>query len=253
MTHVVVGYPDLETTEKIVLTMAESGADFIELQIPFSDPLADGPTIMKACEESLRSGTKVADAFSLMAKLSKKVSIPLLFMGYFNTVFKYGLPAGGHGVEKFCRDARQAGASGLIIPDIPLEEESEENFIKYAKESGLYPIRVVSPASTEERLQKNAAVACGFVYCMARQGITGAKKDLDPSLIQYLTKVKKYFDVPLAVGFGISKKEHVQSLKGQADVAIVGSAIINIISKSKKAEVIKNVEEFCRGLLSQGV
>ncbi len=260
MMHVVVGYPTLEVTEEIVKVMAESGADFVELQIPFSDPLADGPTIMKASEDALRNGTKVKDAFTVMRKLSAQVTIPLLFMGYYNTVFKYG-------TARFCKDARRAGASGLIVPDIPLEEEKYEHFMKSAKKNDLYAIRVVSPASTRERLEKNAAVAEGFVYCMARQGITGAKKDLDHELIDYLKRVRDCFasqarsrndtklrghdfDVPVAVGFGISKKEHIQALQGHADMAIVGSAVIDVISRSKRDEVGKNVREFVRTLYS---
>lgn len=242
MTHVVVGYPSLEATEEVVRVMAENGADFVELQIPFSDPLADGPTIMKASEEALRNGTKVKDAFALMSKLSSEVKIPLLFMGYYNTVFKYG-------TEKFCKDAKNAGASGLIVPDIPLEEEKYEHFMKSAKKNDLYAIRVISPASTSERLEKNAAVAEGFVYCMARQGITGAKKDLDPELINYLKRVRSIFDVPVAVGFGISKKEHIQALGGYADTAIVGSAVIDVIAKSKKDEIGRNVREFIEDLI----
>lgn len=243
MTHVVVGYPSLEATEEVVKVMAENGADFVEMQIPFSDPLADGPTIMKASEEALRNGTRVGDAFALMRKLSAEVGIPLLFMGYYNTVFKYG-------TERFCKDARRAGASGLIVPDIPLEEEKYEHFIKSAKKNDLYAIRVVSPASTIERLEKNAAVAEGFVYCMARQGITGAKNDLDPELVNYLERVKRVFDVPVAVGFGISKREHVQALQGHADVAIVGSAVIDVIGKSKRGEIGRNVRDFIKSLLS---
>lgn len=242
MTHVVVGYPSLEATEEVVRVMAENGADFVELQIPFSDPLADGPTIMKASEEALRNGTKVKDAFTLMRKLSAEVEIPLLFMGYYNTVFNYG-------TARFCKDARSAGASGLIVPDIPLEEEKYEHFMESAKKNDLYAIRVVSPASTSERLEKNAAVAEGFVYCMARQGITGAKKDLDPELINYLKRVRSIFDVPVAVGFGISKKDHIQALRGYADTAIVGSAAIDIISKSKRGEIGRNVREFIKDLI----
>lgn len=242
MTHVVIGYPSIEATLEMVRVMAKRGADFVELQIPFSDPLADGPTIMKASEESLNNGTKVRDAFTLMRKLSSEVVIPLLFMGYYNTVFKYG-------VEKFCRDAKLAGASGLIVPDIPLEEEKEEHFLKYSKKHNLYAIRVISPASTKERLERNAEVAEGFVYCMARQGITGAKKDLDRDLVTYLKKAGEAFDVPLAVGFGISKKEHIRALKGHADVAIVGSAIIDAIGSSKKSEMVKRVGDFVGSLV----
>jgi tryptophan synthase alpha subunit len=236
MTHVVVGYPSLHETISIVKTMAENGADFIELQIPFSDPLADGPTIMRACEESLANGTKVKDAFIIMKKLSDDVSVPLLFMSYYNIVFRYG-------VEKFCRDAKEAGASGLIVPDMPIDEEQYEHFYAFAKKFDLYVIHVIAPASTLERLKKNAALAKGFIYCTARQGVTDAKKELDPAISSYLQKVRKYFSIPVAVGFGISTKERVSSLKNKADIAIIGSALIDVVretEKNKRTEAVRN-------------
>jgi len=241
MTHVVVGYPSLEDTVTVVKAMADAGADFVELQIPFSDPLADGPTIMRACEESLAGGTKVKDAFTVMKKISAAVSIPLLFMAYYNTVFRYG-------VEKFCKDSKAAGASGLIVPDMPLDEEKYEHFYQFAKESGLYPITVISPASTTDRLIKNAQVAGGFVYCTARQGTTGAKTELDPTLRAYLNKVKNIFSTPIAVGFGISKKEHIHALQGNADIAIVGSAIIDVIKNNDKKSRLDAVKQFINNL-----
>src|SRR6476469_9018067 len=130
MTHVVVGYPSIPATEHIVRIMDSLGVSYIELQIPISDPLADGPTIMKACEASLQNGTTVADAFSLAQKLSKEVKAQLLFMAYFNTVFTYG-------VEKFCADAKKAGIAGLIVPDMPLEEEDQEHFLKNCQKYNL--------------------------------------------------------------------------------------------------------------------
>jgi tryptophan synthase alpha subunit len=220
MTHVVVGYPTLAKTRELVVEMAENGADIIELQIPFSDPLADGPTIMRACEKSLENGTKVADAFAVMKELTARVSIPLLFMAYYNTVFNYG-------VEKFCKDAQTAGASGLIVPDMPIDEEGEEHFYALAKQYNLNAIHVVSPASTEERLQKNAVMATGFLYCTARQGITGVQAELDPQLSSYLKKIQSHFSIPIAVGFGISKKEHLHALSPHADIAVIGSALID--------------------------
>lgn len=241
MTHVVLGYPTLDATERIVKTMSESGADFIELQIPFSDPLADGPSIMRACEMSLENGTKVADAFTMMKSLSSHIDQPLLFMGYYNTVFKYG-------VEKFCKDAQHAGASGLIIPDMAIDEEGEEHFMSYCKKYNLYNIHVISPASTEERLKKNAQVAEGFIYCTARQGTTGVQDQLAPELAMYLEKVKRYFTLPIAVGFGISKKEHLQALVPHADIAVVGSAIIDTISHSTKESYEKDISDFLNEL-----
>lgn len=241
MTHVVIGYPTLNDTIKLVKIMAENGVDFIELQIPFSDPLADGPTIMRACEKSLENGTKVADAFMVMKKLSSQVAIPLLFMAYYNTVFKYG-------VEKFCKDAKEVGANGLIVPDMAIDEESEEHFLAYCKKYSLDNIQVISPVSTDERLKKNAAVANGLVYCTARQGITGARDKLSPDLISYLQKVRKIFTVPIAVGFGISKREHIEMLTPYADIAVVGSAIIDVISNSKKDKINSNVTKFLNNL-----
>lgn len=245
MTHLVVGYPSLEVTESLVRVMAESGVDFIELQIPFSDPLADGPTIMRACEKALENGVKVKDAFELASRLSKQVKIPLLFMAYYNTVFKYG-------TKKFCQDAKRIGISGLIIPDIPLEEEYQEHFIKYCKEAGLKNIRVISPASTDERLKKNAQVADGFIYCTARQGITGTQKGLDPQIISFLKDVKRYFNIPIAVGFGISNKERIGMVKPFADLAIIGSAIIDIINNSRKNEVEENIKHFINSIKPKG-
>lgn len=239
MTHVVIGYPSLEDTVNIVKTMAENGADLIELQIPFSDPLADGPTIMKACEKSLRVGTKVKDAFRIMALLSSQLSIPLLFMAYYNTVFKYG-------VEKFCKDAKATGAYGLIIPDMPIDEESEEHFLSYCRKYNLHNIQVISPASTEKRLKKNAKVATGFVYCTAHQGITGVKNQLNPAISTYLKTVRKIFLVPIAVGFGIFKKEHLKQLAPYADIAVIGSAIIDVIDKSEKENMLANVKNFLK-------
>ncbi len=226
MTHVVIGYPDIKTTQNLVTLMEKAGVDFVELQIPFSDPLADGPTIMRASEKALENGTKVRDAFSLAKNLSKSVAIPLLFMAYYNTVFKYG-------VEKFCLDAKSAGISGLIVPDMPIEEEETEQFMASCEKSDLLHIHVISPASNKERLKKNAKVAKGFIYFTARQGITDAKKSIDPRLAVYLKDLRKYFAVPIAVGFGISSKERVDVIRPYADVAIVGSGIIDIINESK--------------------
>lgn len=229
MTHAVIGYPSLSATKRIVRSMIASGVDLIELQIPFSDPLADGPTIMKACELALSQGIKVKDAFAVMKELSSETTVPFLFMAYYNTVFHYG-------VEKFVKHAKNAGASGLIVPDMPLDEEGEEHFYALCKRYEMHAIHVVSPASTEERLKKNAVVATGFVYATARQGITGAKAELASQTIQFLSRVKKHFSIPIAVGFGISTKEQVTALTGHAEIAVVGSAIIDKITRGEEVE-----------------
>ena len=239
MTHVVCGYPTLKESEEIVELMDKSGVDFIKMQIQFSDPLADGPTIMRACEMALEKGAKVKDAFEMAEELAQKVSAPLLFMAYYNNIFKFG-------VEKFIKKAKEVGISGLIVPDMPIEEEDEEHFIKFCDKYGIYHIHVLSPVSTEERIKKNSEVASGFLYCTARQGITGAKSELDPKVGEFLKRVKKYVKVPLAVGFGISKKEHMEVLKGNVEIAVVGSVILDIINQNKG--YLKKIEKFLKGL-----
>lgn len=242
MTHVVVGYPSLKETEELVLLMDKVGIDYIEMQIPFSDPLADGPTIMRACEKSLENGTKVSDAFDLAKKLSSKVTTPLLFMAYFNTIFNYG-------ISKFCIEAKNAGISGLIVPDVPIEEEEGKEFNRACAENNLFNIKVLSPASTETRIKLNSKVGTGFVYCTARQGITGAEKGFDSKVINYLKTVKKHFNIPIALGFGISKHAHIKQMEGLADMAVVGSAILDIINAHPKAYT-KKVEEFLKEIRS---
>src|SRR3989339_358384 len=152
MTHVVIGYPSLTETIKIITTMAESGVDIIELQMPFSDPIADGPVIMKANEIALKNGTTTKDCMKIMKDLSCIVKIPLLFMGYFNTIFNYG-------IEKFCKDAFKAGCQGLIIPDMPIEEEEQEKFYHYCEKYNLAPILVIAPSTPNDRLKKLAKFA----------------------------------------------------------------------------------------------
>ncbi len=240
MTHIVIGYPNLETSKSLVETMAEAGVDFIELQIPFSDPVADGPTITKANQASLDNQTSVKQSMELMAELTKTLRIPLLFMTYFNIIFNYG-------VKEFCRDASQAGCSGLIIPDIPLEEENEEKFVYHCEDNNLIAIRSISPASTDDRLRKNAAVAKGFVYFAGRKGITGSRTDLNPQLPENIERVKRFFKIAVAVGFGISKPEHIKQLRGKADVAVIGSALIDIYNQAPDDKIMA-VKNYLTGL-----
>ena len=224
MTHLVAGYPSLRKTVSIASAMEKAGADFIELQVPFSDPIADGPTIMGACDKALARGVRTRDIMRTTRAITRAASAPVLLMAYYNNVFRYG-------VEDFCIEARDAGVSGLIVPDMPIDEEPMEHFIGNAERQGLYAIRLLSPASTPKRIMKNAGVARGFVYCTTHQGITGAKDSIDVGTISYLKKVKKSLGLPIAVGFGISKAEHVRAIAPYADIAVVGSAIINVIDK----------------------
>ena len=241
MTHIVVGYPTMGESRKLVLAMVEAGADFIELQIPFSDPMADGPTLMRANQVALEQGATVAKAMELMADLAPAVGIPLLFMTYFNIVHHYG-------VAKFCQDAFAAGASGLIVPDMPLDEEPSEHFISAAEQAGLTVIRLLSPASNERRIKLNADLAKDFIYFVSRKGITGAQTELDPELQNHLKTVKSFTSLPLAVGFGISSPAHIKSLKGLAEIAVVGSAAVNVYDQAGADEKIKAVKDFVKTL-----
>ena len=239
MTHAVIGFPTLPATVQLVKTMATAGVDFVELQIPFSDPLADGPTIMHANDVALANGVTLKDCFAVMKELSQSVKIPLLFMAYYQSVFHLE-------VENFCRRAKAAGAQGLIIPDIPIDEEKFEHFMQACRKYDLHHIRLLSPTSTVERIKLNATVQNGFVYCTSRSGTTGARQALAPDLQAYLTLVKKYVSVPLAVGFGISQPAEVKALVGQADIAVIGSALIDLI----QAKGLAAVAPYIKSLLS---
>ncbi|MBM3240876.1 tryptophan synthase subunit alpha [Candidatus Poribacteria bacterium] len=232
MTHVVIGYPNLQMTEAIVEVMVEAGTDIVELQMPFSDPTADGPVITKANKIALDNGVKIRDCLEMMRRLNEKFNIPLLFMGYFNLIFNYGYGKGdSYGVAKFCRDAQNAGASGLIVPDIPPDEE-QEGYLDACKQNNLHPISVISPNISGARLHKIAQIASGFVYCTSRTGTTGRPEAIAFNWLNaFLTKAKQYISVPLAVGFSLSKREHLDLLQGYADVAVVGSYMMQLFER----------------------
>jgi tryptophan synthase alpha chain len=241
MTHVVVGYPNLATTEKLVTAMAHAGANFIELQIPFSDPIADGPVILNANQKALDQKVQISDALKLMRRLSQKLnSTPLLFMTYYNILLH-------RGVEKFCRESKEAGASGLIVPDLPVEEAGE--YLKACQKNKLAPIFVAAPNTPDARLKKIRRVVQGFFYVTARTGITGAQTRLSPETKKFFTHVKKNIPLPLAVGFGINSPAQIQALKNSpAAIAVVGSAVLRALEKGGVPAVerlVKNLKKAC--------
>lgn len=239
MMHVVLGYPSLEESIELVRVMAKSGASIIELQIPFSDPIADGATIMEANQVALQNGVKTADCMRAMKQLSEELPIPLLFMSYANILLNF--PGG---IEGFCKAASNAGAEGLIVPDIP-PEESAERYWELAAKHNLAPIPIVSPVTTPERMKKIAAVAQrGFIYCVTVTGTTGARTELPPDLANYLSNVKQTFSLPRAVGFGISTRNHINQLAPHCEIAVVGSATVDIIRNTPKAERAAMVAKF---------
>jgi len=228
MTHLVLGYPSFAVNREVIRQMVENGVDVIELQIPFSEPMADGPMIIKANQDALANGTKVADCLAFTAEMAAQYDIPFLFMTYYNILFKYG-------VEDFLRKAKEIGIRGFIIPDLPPEEGAE--YLRLAKELGLAPIQIFAPTSTEERMRALAGHGNGFVYCVARRGVTGSKTEFDASFDDYLARCRKATDLPLAVGFGISSRTDVQILTGKADLAVIGTATIRLVEE-KGAEAV---------------
>jgi tryptophan synthase alpha chain len=244
MTHVVLGYPTLNDSISIVQAMAEGGASLVELQIPFSDPMADGPTIMRANETALKNGVTPRDCMRALETLSRKVSVPLLFMSYYNLLFAYGGKGKQNGLKHFLADAASAGGQGLIVPDLP-PEEKQEGYWTLPLNYGLVPIPLVSPLSSPARLKKIAATAKhGFVYCVSTTGTTGARQQLPADLQSYLTRVRKHFTLPLAVGFGISSAQHVRALAPYAEIIVVGSAMINLIAKTSPKQRLAAVCRF---------
>ncbi|HAX62106.1 MAG TPA: tryptophan synthase subunit alpha [Elusimicrobia bacterium] len=217
------GYPDIKTTEKIILGIVKY-ADIIELGIPFSDPVADGPTIQYSSQKALKKNINLKKIFSIVKNIRKKTDIPVVLMGYLNPIYNFGL-------EKFFRTAVKTGVDGVIIPDLPCEETAEIK--KLARKHNIAFIPLVSLTTDKTRAKKIAESSTGFVYVTAVTGITGARKDVSDDLIPYLTMMRKKTKKPLLVGFGISKPEHIKKLKNYCDGFIVGSAVIELIRQKK--------------------
>ena len=237
MTHLVLGYPSFAVNREVIQQMVANGVDVIELQIPFSEPMADGPMIIKANQEAIAGGVKVAECLAFAAEMAARYDIPLLFMTYYNILFKYGL-------KKFLLKAKEIGIRGLIIPDLPPEEGEE--YLRLAKELDLAPIQIFAPTSTEERMRTLAGHGDGFIYCVARRGVTGSKTEFDASFDDYLARCRRATDLPLAVGFGISNQEDVRILTGKADLAVIGTATIKLVEE-KGAEAVGSFIAGLRG------
>lgn len=229
MSHLVFGYPDVEESRRQVEIMARAGVDIVELQIPFSDPTADGPVITRACQDALRAGARTAGALALVAEATRAHDVPVLIMAYVNLAFAYaGGEAAGGGLRAFVRDAARAGAAGLIVPDLPPEAE-REGFSEACREEGIHAVRVVSPNATDARLERVREAGSGLVYCTSRTGTTGKEMDLSLERLRgFLERARRITRRPLAVGFSISRPEQVDALRGLADVAVIGSHWIRV-------------------------
>ena len=225
--YITAGDPSLAATHKFVLALAEAGADVIELGIPFSDPLADGPTIQRASERALKSSTTLAKVIALVREIRKSSEVPLVLFGYYNPVLQMGL-------EKFAAAASSAGADGVLITDLTPEESDDHRRILAAHH--LDTIFLGAPTSTDERLAKIAAASSGFLYLISRTGVTGAKDALPEDLPALIRRVRRVTQLPIAVGFGISLPGHVSVLGGLADAAAVGSSLVSEIEKATAAD-----------------
>lgn len=231
------GDPDLATTEALVRAAAENGADLIELGIPFSDPTAEGPVIQEANERALKAGTTTDEVFSLVRRLRRDITIPLVFMTYANVVFSYG-------TDRFLQNCVDAGVQGLILPDIPFEEKTE--FDPACKAYGLELVSLIAPTS-EERIGRIAREASGFVYCVSSLGVTGVRSEITTDIGAMVRRVKAERDIPCAVGFGISTPEQAKKMAAQADGVIVGSAIMKLVARHGR-DAVPHVAAYVRSM-----
>lgn len=220
MTHIVVGYPSLAASREIVRIMVDAGVDLMELQIPFSEPIADGPVILKANQHALANGVTVGQCLDFGREMARRHPIPFLYMTYYNIVFQYGL-------NRFAGHMQTAGIRGAIVPDLPPEEAVE--YLDAVVPRGLSPVFIFSPATSDARMQTIARVADGLIYCVARKGVTGDQTDFSQRIGAYLTRCRAATPLPLALGFGVQDKRDVAFLAGKADIAVIGSQTLRVI------------------------
>ena len=234
------GDPDLEITRDILLTLQEKGADFIELGIPYSDPLADGPIIQLSASKALKSGTTLIKVLNLLKTLKGKLHTPIILFTYFNPLLSFGF-------NKFCEIASDAGASGIIIPDLPLEETTQ--YSKIADEYNLDLILLVAPTTPTNRMKMISMKSRGFCYLVSVTGVTGERNNLENRVENLIGKLKEISSSPIAVGFGISSSQHIKKVRNWgADGAIIGSAFVKRISENKYSQIVNEVGVFCTEL-----
>lgn len=223
MTHIVIGYPSFRESWALARGMVDAGVDLLELQIPFSEPMADGPVILAANQQALTAGASVSKCLEFARELAGQVQTPLLFMTYYNIPFKYGL-------TRFAADARQAGIQGAIVPDLPPEEATD--YLAAMRAESLDTVPLFAPNTPSERMQMLAEHGSGLVYCVARKGVTGQKTSFSGDLTQYLARARRATTLPLAVGFGLKERADVDFVRGKADVAVVGSESLRVFQES---------------------
>lgn len=222
MTHIVAGYPSFEESMDLVDAMVNAGVDLMELQIPFSEPMADGPVILRANQRALKRGATVEKCLIFAEKAARQFKIPFLIMTYYNILFKYG-------VGPFVSRMAETGLKGAIIPDLPPEEGGA--YLRAMDDHKLSPVLIFSPTTSFERMQYLSNVTKGFVYCVARKGVTGARTAFSSHMAEYLKRCREASPLPLAVGFGVGGKADMEYLKGKADIAVIGTQTLRIMEK----------------------
>jgi len=225
--YVTAGDPNLKFTEALVLALAEAGADVIELGVPFSDPIADGPVIQRAIERALRRGTTLRDVIKLAQRIRRKSAVPLVLFSYYNPVLQFG-------VERFAKQAAEAGVDGALITDLtPEEADGYVKTMRRSRPGGIDTVFLAAPTSTPERLRTIGRLSRGFVYVISRRGTTGARQDVPVGVKALVRRVRRATPLPIAVGFGITRREHVEALAGVADGVVVGSALVECCERGR--------------------
>ncbi len=237
--YLTAGDPDLATTAELCRAAADAGADGLEIGLPFSDPLADGPVIQEASVRALAAGTGPRQVFELVSRVRAELELPLVLLTYFNPIYRWG-------VARFLGEAADAGLDGLVVADLPLEEGAEAR--EQARRQGIDPIAFIAPTSTAERLQATAREASGFIYCVSVTGVTGAREAVSSRVEDLVRRAREYTDVPLAVGFGISSPAQVRQVARYADAAIVGSALVRLAAETGPGERSRRIAAFVREL-----
>ena len=242
VTFATAGDPDLETSAQILKTLDGVGVDVLEVGVPFSDPLADGPVIQRASERALKRGTTLGNTLEMVSGIRDDVRAGIVLFTYLNPVIRMGL-------VRFATAASTAGVDGVLILDLPIEEASA--FHEVAMSVNIAPIFLVSPTTTEARIKRAAQLGRGYLYGISRLGVTGMKADIAPNVDQLVGRIRNVTDMPLALGFGISKPEHVDEIGLIADAVVVGSGLVDVIARSKPKELLLNVENYIMWLLKK--
>ncbi|MFQ5441997.1 MAG: tryptophan synthase subunit alpha [Thermodesulfobacteriota bacterium] len=240
ITFITAGDPDLSITKELIFTLERSGADIIELGIPFSDPMADGPTIQASSERALKKGVTLFRVLTLVKEVREKSEVPLILFGYYNPIFHYG-------PGRFAAAAKRAGVDGVLIVDLPPEESGELK--KELDRAGIDLVFLLTPTSDAERMRLVASKGSGFIYFVSLTGVTGARKKLSTEISGHLKEARKFTDLPIGVGFGVSSPAQAKKVCGYADGVIVGSAIIDIISRGGgRKKILREVGRFVSGM-----